>query len=111
MGADDVSRPPGEPPVHRVLLVSERDADAELIRALLASSAAEPPFGFARAHTLSQAFETLERNEADVLLMDVGAGGAREMAAVSQARVRAPLVPVVVAGADRKSVGEGEGGD
>src|SRR5690606_36944181 len=51
----------------------------------------------ARAHTLSQAFETLERNEADVLLMDVGAGGAREMAAVSQARVRAPLVPVVVA--------------
>lgn len=97
MGADDVSRPPGEPPVHRVLLVSERDADAELIRALLASSAAEPPFGFARAHTLSQAFETLERNEADVLLMDVGAGGAREMAAVSQARVRAPLVPVVVA--------------
>src|SRR5690606_25893072 len=96
MGADDVSRPPGEPPVHRVLLVSERDAAAELIRALLASSAAGPPLGFARAHTLSQAFETLDRNEADVLLMDVGAGGAKEMAAVSQARVRAPLVPVVV---------------
>jgi len=97
MGAADDTRTAGDPPVHRVLLVSDREADAELIGALLESSIADPPFRFAHAHTLSQAFETLERNEADVLLMDVGDGGAREMAAVSQARVRAPLVPVVVA--------------
>ena len=87
----------GEPSVYRILFVSDRDADAELIRALLESSDAEPPFRFAHAHTLAQAFERLEQNEVDVLLMDVGAGDARAMAAVSQARVRAPLVPVVVA--------------
>jgi PleD family two-component response regulator len=87
----------GEPAAHRVLFVSDREADAELVRALLESSGAEPPFRFAHAHALSQAFETLERGEVDVLLMDVGEGGARELAAVSQARVRAPLVPVVVA--------------
>jgi diguanylate cyclase (GGDEF)-like protein len=88
---------PAEPSVLRVLLVSDREADAELIRALLESSAADPPFRFAHAHSLSQALETLERNEVDVLLMDVGDGEGRSMAAVSQARVRAPLVPVVVA--------------
>jgi diguanylate cyclase (GGDEF)-like protein len=96
MAASDEVRA-GEPAVYRVLLVSDREADAELIRALLESSAADPPFRFAHAHTLSQALETLERNEVDVLLMDVAEGGAREMAAVSQARVRSPLVPVVVA--------------
>lgn len=81
---------------HRVLLVSDRDADAELIRALLESTAADPAFRFARMHSLSQALETLERNEVDVLLIDVGDGGSRELAAASQARVRAPLVPVVL---------------
>ncbi|MEB2343947.1 MAG: EAL domain-containing protein [Deltaproteobacteria bacterium] len=96
MGAVEEARA-GEPSAHRILLVSGRDADAELIRVLLESSAADPPFRFAHAHTLSQALEVLERNEVDVLLMDVGPGDAREMAAVSQARVRAPLVPVVVA--------------
>jgi diguanylate cyclase (GGDEF)-like protein len=96
MGASDEVRA-GEPASYRVLLVSDRQADAELIRALLESSAADPPFRFTHAHSLSQAFETLERNEVDVLLMDVAEGGAREMAAVSQARVRSPLVPVVVA--------------
>ena len=45
---------------------------------------------------LQHAFETLERDEVDVLLMDVGSGSPRELVAVSQARVRAPLVPVVV---------------
>src|SRR5690606_32159202 len=88
MGAHVDSRPPAEAQVHRILLVGDRDADAERIRDLLASSDARPPLAFAHAHTLSQAFETLDRNEADVLLMDVGAGGAKEMAAVSQARVR-----------------------
>ncbi len=81
---------------HRVLLVSDHDADAELIRALLESAVADPAFRFARMHSLSQAFETLERNEVDVLLIDVGEGGSRELAAASQARVRAPLVPVVL---------------
>jgi diguanylate cyclase (GGDEF)-like protein len=81
---------------HRVLLVSDRDADSELIRALLESTVAEPTFRFARTHTLSQALELLERNEVDVLLMDVGDGDARQLAAASQARVRAPLVPVVL---------------
>jgi diguanylate cyclase (GGDEF)-like protein len=87
---------PAESGVLRVLFVGDRHADAELLRALLAASAADPPFRFSHAHTLSQAFETIERSEVDVLLMDVGSGGAREMAVVSQARVRAPLVPVVV---------------
>ena len=81
---------------HRVLLVSDHDADAELIRALLESAVADPAFRFARMHSLSQALETLERNEVEVLLIDVGEGGTRELAAASQARVRAPLVPVVL---------------
>jgi diguanylate cyclase (GGDEF)-like protein len=81
---------------HRVLLVSDREADAELIRALLESTSAEPAFRFAHMHSLSHAFENLERNEVDVLLVDAGEGGGRELAEASQARVRAPLVPVVL---------------
>ena len=94
MGASDTTTAAAA--AQRVLLVSDRDADAELIRALLESTVADPAFRFARMHSLSQAFETLERNEVDVLLIDVGDGGARELAAASQARVRAPLVPVVL---------------
>ncbi len=81
---------------HRVLLVSDRDADAELIRALLESTNADPAFHFDHTHTLSQAFENLERGEVDVLLVDAGEGEGRELAEASQARVRAPLVPVVL---------------
>ncbi len=81
---------------HRVLLVSDRDADAELIRALLESTNADPAFHFDHTHTLSQAFENLERSEVDVLLVDAGEGEGRELAEASQARVRAPLVPVVL---------------
>ncbi len=94
MGASETTK--GTADAHRVLLVSDHDADAELIRALLESTASDPPFRFARMHSLSQALETLERNEVDVLLIDVGEGGSRELAAASQARVRAPLVPVVL---------------
>ncbi len=94
MGAFERASEPAA--AHRVLLVSDRDADSELIRALLESTAAEPAFRFARTHSLSQALEPLERNEVDVLLIDVGDGGARHLAAASQARVRAPLVPVVL---------------
>jgi diguanylate cyclase (GGDEF)-like protein len=94
MGAADEPRD-GVQSAFRVLLVGERQADAALVRALL-EGASEPRFQFAHAHSLSQAFETLERNEVEALLMDVGEGGPRELAAVSQARVRAPLVPVIV---------------
>ena len=79
----------------RVLLVGERASDADLLRAIL-EGASEPRFRLTHARALPQALETLERNEADVVLMDVGAGTPRELAAVSQARVRAPLVPVIV---------------
>jgi diguanylate cyclase (GGDEF)-like protein len=95
MGAADES-PERTPSALRVLLVGDRESDAELIRELLESSASEPPIQLLHAHALSQAFEVLEGNEIDVLLIDVGGGGPRELAAVSQARVRAPLVPVVV---------------
>ena len=78
----------------RVLLVAERAADADLVRAML-ESLAEPRFQLRHAPTLSQALEALDRNETDVLLVDVGAGTQRELAAVLQARVRAPLVPVI----------------
>ena len=94
MGASDTANETAA--AHRVLLVSDRDADAELIRALLESTVADPAFRFARMHSLPQALETLERNEVDVLLIDVGEGGSRELAAASQARVRAPLVPVIL---------------
>ncbi len=79
----------------RVLLVGPRSADVELLRAML-EHARETKVVVAHAVNLQHAFETLERNEVDVLLMDVGAGSPRELVAVSQARVRAPLVPVVV---------------
>jgi diguanylate cyclase (GGDEF)-like protein len=79
----------------RVLLVGPHAADVELLRALLEHSR-ETKVAIAHAVNLQHAFETLERDEVDVLLMDIGAGSPRELVAVSQARVRAPLVPVVV---------------
>jgi len=95
MGSDEDGPDRGHEAI-RVLLVSDRPSDAELLRALLEASAAEPPFRLVHAHSLSHAFDALEANETDVLLMDVAEGRAREFGAVSQARVRAPLVPVVV---------------
>jgi diguanylate cyclase (GGDEF)-like protein len=92
MGAPEEAREGGR---FRVLLVGERATDAELIRATLEGSS-DSRFDLSHESTLSRAFETLERNEADVLLMDIGSGSPREIAAVSQARVRAPLVPIVV---------------
>ena len=79
----------------RVLLVGQRASDAALLAALLEGQS-ESRFRFVHAHSLSAALEHLERNEVDVLLMDVATGGPRELMAVSQARVRAPLVPVIV---------------
>ena len=79
----------------RVLLVGPHAADVELLRALLEHSR-ETQIAVAHAVNLQHAFEALERDEVDVLLMDIGAGSPRELVAVSQARVRAPLVPVVV---------------
>ena len=84
--------PPG--PI-RVLLVGPDSRDAELLRALLEHSR-ETQIALGHAVSLQHAFETLEQGQVDVLLMDVGAGSPRELVAVSQARVRAPLVPVVV---------------
>jgi diguanylate cyclase (GGDEF)-like protein len=84
--------PPG--PI-RVLLVGPDSSDAELLRALLEHSR-ETQIALGHAVSLQHAFETLERGQVDVLLMDVGSGSPRELVAVSQARVRAPLVPVVV---------------
>jgi len=79
----------------RVLLVGPHSADVALLRALLENSR-ETEVALAHAVNLQHAFEALERDAVDVLLMDVGAGSPRELVAVSQARVRAPLVPVVV---------------
>ncbi|HTO52754.1 MAG TPA: EAL domain-containing protein [Myxococcota bacterium] len=91
MGAPEEAR---DEPQFRVLLIAERDSDADLVRAIL-EGLAEPRFRLTHARTLSEGLETLERNEADVLLMDIGSGTPRELAAASQARVRAPLVPVI----------------
>lgn len=79
----------------RVLLVGGRAADAELLRALIEHSQ-RTRIALSHAPSLSQAFEALESNAVDVLLMDAGQGTPRDLVAVSQARVRAPLVPVVV---------------
>jgi diguanylate cyclase (GGDEF)-like protein len=79
----------------RLLLVGPHPADAELLRALLEHSR-ETQVALTHAVNLQHAYESLERDEVDVLLMDVGTGSPRELVAVSQARVRAPLVPVVV---------------
>ena len=85
----------GTPGPIRVLLVGPHAADVSLLRALLEHSR-ETEVALAHAMNLQHAFDALERNEVDVLLMDVGAGSPRELVSVSQARVRAPLVPVVV---------------
>ena len=79
----------------RVLLVGGRAADAELLRALIENSQ-QTRIALSHAPSLSQAFEALEASGVDVLLMDAGQGTPRDLVAVSQARVRAPLVPVVV---------------
>jgi diguanylate cyclase (GGDEF)-like protein len=79
----------------RVLLVGSRADEAEFLRALLESSG-EAHVALRHAPSLSQALETLESDQTDVLLMDVGTGSPRDLVAVSQARVRAPLLPVVV---------------
>jgi diguanylate cyclase (GGDEF)-like protein len=78
-----------------VLLVGGRAADAELLRALIENSQ-QTRIALSHAPSLSQAFEALEASGVDVLLMDAGQGTPRDLVAVSQARVRAPLVPVVV---------------
>jgi diguanylate cyclase (GGDEF)-like protein len=79
----------------RVLKVGGTTHDVELLRALLEH--AEPlRVELSHAANLSHAYETLEAGRTDVLVMDVGLGTPRELVAVSQARVRAPLVPVVV---------------
>jgi len=84
---------PGGPT--RVLLVGGSFDEAELIRALL-EHAEHTRIALSHAASLSQAFEELEAGQVDVLLMDAGRGTPRDLVAVSQARVRAPLVPVVV---------------
>jgi diguanylate cyclase (GGDEF)-like protein len=98
--ADDAGRDASAPPNPetgpiRVLLVGGSSADGDLLRALLEHTS-QSAMALSHAPNLSQAFETLESNTVDVLLMDVGTGQPRELVAVSQARVRAPLVPVVV---------------
>src|SRR5690606_4739260 len=62
----------------------------------LEASAAEPGFRLTHVPALAQAFAALDGHAVDLLLMDLGAGRARDLAAVSQARVRAPLLPIVV---------------
>jgi diguanylate cyclase (GGDEF)-like protein len=79
----------------RVLLVGGTPGDVELLRALL-ENAEQTRAVLSHASSLSHAFEVLEAGEVDVLLMDVGQGTPRDLVSVSQARVRAPLVPVVV---------------
>jgi diguanylate cyclase (GGDEF)-like protein len=82
-------------PAIRVLLVGGTAGESDLLRALLES--AEPlRVELAHAASLSHAYDTLEAGRIDVLVMDVGRGTPRDLVAVSQARVRAPLLPVVV---------------
>jgi diguanylate cyclase (GGDEF)-like protein len=92
-GVEDGRDPAGGP--IRVLLVGGTSGEAELIRALL-ETADQTRVALSHATSLSHAFEVLDVGQADVLLMDVGRGAPRDLVAVSQARVRAPFVPVVV---------------
>ena len=77
----------------RVLFVGGGSDDVSLFRALLES--AQPRFELEHVPTLAQAFERLERNQADVLLLDVADGQGDALAGLSQTRVRHPLIPVV----------------
>ena len=79
----------------RVLLVGASQADAELLRALLAE-ARSARFELFHVGSLAEALQKLDGDATDVLLLHAGEGDSKAIAAVSQARVRAPLVPVVV---------------
>jgi diguanylate cyclase (GGDEF)-like protein len=79
----------------RVLFVGANAADTDLIRALLHATTVRS-FEVSQAPSLSGALELLEADQVDVMLLDVGDGTERDFAAVSQARVRSPLVPVVL---------------
>ncbi len=78
----------------RVLFVGGDEGDVSLFRALLEGD--RPRFVVDHVSSLPQAFERLERNQADVLVLDVGEGHTEALTGLSQTRVRHPLVPVVV---------------
>jgi diguanylate cyclase (GGDEF)-like protein len=94
MGGEEEVRDAASAPI-RVLIVGGTADEAGLIRALLETTE-QTRIALSHAASLSQALEVLEADQVDVLLMDVGRGAPRDLVAVSQARVRAPLVPVVV---------------
>ncbi len=95
-----MSRPSGEPADNagkeqiRVLFVGGGQEDVSLLRAFLERH--RPSFVVDQVATLPQAFERLERSQTDVLVLDIGDGRSEALTGLSQARVRHPLIPVVV---------------
>ncbi len=103
MPNDEAARPdpasvaPGAREPVRVLLVGEGPDDASLIRALLEHSEAAA-FQIEAVADCDEAFARLERNQADVMILNVEGDGEDSLSILGQSRVRHPLVPVIVLG-------------
>jgi len=79
----------------RVLLVEDNDADARLVRELLAESP-RGRFEIVHVHYLSEALEVLKKGDVDVTLLDLSLPDSTGFATITSVYVAAPDVPIVV---------------
>ena len=88
----------------RVLLVGGGPADADTLRSLLSASGSMR-FEVLHATRLADALALPGAREADALLLDVAESDLPRMSVLTQARLSAPLIPIVVLSeADDESV-------
>jgi signal transduction histidine kinase len=92
-----------QPPL-RILLVEDNPGDARLTQVLLAESTASP-FDVTHVASLAAAFDALDADGFDVILLDLSLPDAHGLAGVVAMRTRRPRLPVVVlSGLDDEAV-------
>lgn len=79
-----------------VLIVEDNEADAELVRELLADSLDAPPFTIEHVGFLRDALARLAQGGVDLILLDLGLPDSHGLSTVARIVERAPSVPVVV---------------
>ena len=81
----------------RVLFVEDEPTDALLVRrSLLRAEGGGGRFEVRQASTLAEALDSLRREPADVLLLDLSLPDSEGLDTVVRSRVRAPNLPLVV---------------
>ena len=89
----------------RMLLIEDSEHDAEFIGMML-KRAPEIEVRIDRATTLAEAVEACQRDEFDIVLLDLGLPDSSGTSSVTRMRASAPRTPIVVlTGDDRSSTG------